>query len=624
MPESILGEPVAVILANNPINILHVDDDEAFSALTKECLELQQDICVESVHSVKEALELLKEHKFEVIVSDYDMPDENGLQLLKEIKARGIATPFILFTGKGREEIAVKALELGAFRYLNKSGDPAVAYLELSSCIRQASNYAKTQNMLKESEKRFRAVFDSSIDAILVVNDLGDIVYSNKAAKSLNFTKKRITRLLNKYFERQFTAVYEHNMTNGFNQLPSDNLIMPGKNTELILEKTTGEKVPVELSFSAFTENGQWFGVSIIRDTSDREKQKRKLEQSRQTLKALFAYNPEAIAFVDKDFQITQVNHSFIELFGFSYENIKGKKIADIIVPESLRRQSERFHELVTKIPLSISTKRKKLDGSIIDVVASGGPLVVDSQVIGAFLVYKDITATMIVQNELEKSLTAAKLLNEKIKVLGSFTRHDIRNKLGLIQGNVYLARKKCQINSDLEKFLHNIDDAIKNATDILDFAKTYEMLGIEEVSPKDVGKMVQNAIALFSDLKAIKIVNQCIGLEVYADSMLTQVFYNLIDNTLKYGEKTTTIKIWAEKFDDQSLKLYYKDDGVGVDKNSKEHIFQKGFGKGTGYGLYLIRKICELYGWTICETGESGQGAIFEFTIPLEKVKTF
>jgi signal transduction histidine kinase len=188
----------------------------------------------------------------------------------------------------------------------------------------------------------------------------------------------------------------------------------------------------------------------------------------------------------------------------------------------------------------------------------------------------------------------------------------------------LYLARNKCKIEPNLEKYLSNIDNSIKNICDIFDFAKTYEMIGVEELVLVDIGKMVQNALSFFSDLKGVKVENQCIEFEVIADSLLTQVFYNLIDNSLKYGEKISTIRIFAQKLSEDSVKLCFKDDGVGIDKRFKEHIFERGFGKGTGFGLYLIRKICEVYGWKVKENGQPGQGAQFEFIIPAEKVKRF
>jgi len=126
-----------------------------------------------------------------------------------------------------------------------------------------------------------------------------------------------------------------------------------------------------------------------------------------------------------------------------------------------------------------------------------------------------------------------------------------------------------------------------------------------------------EGAISLFSDLHGVKVVSDCHGLTVLADSLLRQLFYNLIDNSLKYGEKVSRIRVYYEEVGKDKLKLVYEDNGVGISVAEKKKIFKEGYGKGTGYGLYLIRKMCEVYGWTIQETGKRGKGAQFTMTIP-------
>jgi signal transduction histidine kinase len=150
----------------------------------------------------------------------------------------------------------------------------------------------------------------------------------------------------------------------------------------------------------------------------------------------------------------------------------------------------------------------------------------------------------------------------------------------------------------------------------IFDFARNYEKLGIEKLSYIDVEKTVREATSLFSDLKGTEISSTCKGLKVLADSLLRQIFYNLIDNSVKYGEKVNQITISCKHMEN-NLKLIFNDNGIGIPKAKKEKIFHEGYGEGSGYGLYLIRKICEVYNWTIQETGEYGKGAQFTITIP-------
>ena len=152
----------------------------------------------------------------------------------------------------------------------------------------------------------------------------------------------------------------------------------------------------------------------------------------------------------------------------------------------------------------------------------------------------------------------------------------------------------------------------------IFDFAKAYEQLGVEELVDVDVEKAVDEAAAMFSGLP-FKVVNDCHGLTVRADSLLRQLIYNFIDNTRKYGQKTTTARVSTEKISNEDLQLIYEDDGVGIPLENKEQLFKQGFSTGgsTGFGLFLSKKMMEVYGWTIQETGEPGKGAKFVMTIP-------
>jgi len=108
----------------NRIHVLHVDDDKNFLKTAKQILENQGTIQVETALSVDEALKLLETKSFDVVISDYQMPEKSGIDLLKYLRQKGNKTHFILFTGKGRKEVAIEALNLGANCYINKLGDP--------------------------------------------------------------------------------------------------------------------------------------------------------------------------------------------------------------------------------------------------------------------------------------------------------------------------------------------------------------------------------------------------------------------------------------------------------------------------------------------------------------------
>jgi signal transduction histidine kinase len=211
--------------------------------------------------------------------------------------------------------------------------------------------------------------------------------------------------------------------------------------------------------------------------------------------------------------------------------------------------------------------------------------------------------------------------LNEKLRVVGSLTRHDVRNKLSSLNSHVYLLKKKLKQDPDVTKHLSEIEFASKQIIELLEFAQFYEKLGAEELKYVDVEKYVNDAVALFPQLQGVQLTNQCQGLTVLADSLLRQLFYNLIDNTLKHGEKTTQIRIHFETTGPQ-LKLIYEDNGFGIPNTHRDTLFEEKSNRGINHGLYVVRRICEVYDWTVAETGKFGQGAQFILSIPERLVK--
>ena len=186
----------------------------------------------------------------------------------------------------------------------------------------------------------------------------------------------------------------------------------------------------------------------------------------------------------------------------------------------------------------------------------------------------RDVTERKEAEEKLGSIMNELVAINEKLGVIGKLTRHDARNKLAVIANNVYLTRHKLKNNPDALKYLGGIESAVDQMDKIFDFARQYEMLGVEELSYLDVERNVDEAITLLSGVSTVTVVNECQGLTVIADSLLRQLFYNMVENTLKYGEEVTQIRIYYAE-EENELKLVYEDDGAGISENEKEKIFQ-------------------------------------------------
>ena len=150
----------------------------------------------------------------------------------------------------------------------------------------------------------------------------------------------------------------------------------------------------------------------------------------------------------------------------------------------------------------------------------------------------------------------------------------------------------------------------------IFEFSRLYEKIGSEEPSSIDVAENFEQAITLHPEANKLSIVNDCKGLHVLADSMLGQVFYNLVDNSIKHGQQVTKISICYQEEKD-AIRLFYEDNGVGVSVELKAKIFEGYMSGGTGLGLKLVKKMIEAYGWVIEENGVPEKGARFEIRIP-------
>ena len=132
IPEANSGRP-------HVLSVLYVDDVPILLDVCKLYLEQSSDISVSVSSSVENALTLLETTSFDVIISDYQMPGIDGIGFLKILREKHCSIPFILFTGKGREEVMVEAMSNGAMFYIQKGGNPRSQFAELNNKIREAS-----------------------------------------------------------------------------------------------------------------------------------------------------------------------------------------------------------------------------------------------------------------------------------------------------------------------------------------------------------------------------------------------------------------------------------------------------------------------------------------------------
>ena len=263
----------------------------------------------------------------------------------------------------------------------------------------------------------------------------------------------------------------------------------------------------------------------------------------------------QAIIMVDNNRTIRFWNKAAEKLYGWSEEEALGRKVTELLGGTSPDEADEVARRLLAGESWSTEILAKNRDGSAVPVILNRTPIFKeDGEFVGAASITTDISLQKNTEADLTFSLTSLsnsldkiQELNEKLRVVGGLTRHDVRNKLSTVTGYAYILKKKHSGESDIVDGLSKMEQAVKDSMKIFDFAKMYEQIGVEELTYIDVETKLNEAVALFSE-SVPKIINDCHGLTVLADSFLRQLFYNFIDNTRKYGKKTTTIRVHLRK----------------------------------------------------------------------------
>lgn len=246
-------------------------------------------------------------------------------------------------------------------------------------------------------------------------------------------------------------------------------------------------------------------------------------------------------------------------------------------------------------------------------LTGSGKIIPVLKTVVPVFLGGKKILVESFVDiSELKRAEAAIQEANRKLNLLNSITRHDIRNQLMVVQGFTRLAALR-KPDATVMDFLAKITTTIETIQRQIEFTKTYQELGVHAPAWFRVDEVVSSVRPEKIALRTI-----CGAVEIFADPMIDKVFFNLFDNAVMYGERATTVTVGCEK-QKNGLVITFADNGIGIPPGEKLKIFEKGYGKSTGLGLFLAREILAITGITIHETGTYEEGAVFEITVPEE-----
>jgi len=344
--------------------------------------------------------------------------------------------------------------------------------------------------------------------------------------------------------------------------------------------------------------------------TSDLARINAALKESEEKYRTILENMQDLFYRTDLKGKITMMSPSGARFIGYnSSDDLIGMDIATLYENPETRHEFMSALEVkgaVSDYPLSLKVR----DGSIRYATASCH-LYRDAKgtILGVEGVIHDITS-------LRQAEDALRMANNKLNLLSSVTRHDIRNQLMALKTYIQLSEDSIDNPAQLVEFLKKqelIADTIERE---IDFTGDYEDLGVKSPVWQNVETVVSKVVSGFP-LREIRIETTITGREIFADPLLEKVFFNLIDNALKYGGDKMTFLRTSCNNTEKGLVISVEDNGVGISVEDKKRLFTRGFGHHNGLGLFLSREILSITGITITETGEPGKGARFEILVP-------
>jgi len=631
--------------------VLLVDDDSSFQEISKQILlDMDTSFDFYCARCADEAFKKLALGHYDIVVSDYEMPQKDGLQFLKELRQKKKNIPFILFTGKGREEIAIKALNLGANAYYNKQGSPETVYGELAYGIRMCVERKKNEEDLLKIQRLNEKILNSTPNLIYIYDLIEHRnIYSNREIVNfLGYTSKQIVGMDSELFvnilhpdDEEVVAEHHARFTNAPDNATYD--------VEYRMKNAKGEWRWLRSRDTLFERTAEGLGKQILgtcTDITETRKIQDALLKSESQYRRLVTAAQEGIWAMDNNYLTAFVNPLMAKMLGYTESEMVGKNLSEFLNGKNSKKANQFLVQVNKSAEGYFDCELNRRNGSSIYVRIAASKISDDEgKLVGTLMLVSDITEQKILESKVDnyskhlKSMVELRTIqlkdaNEKlvkserlaaIGELAGMVGHDLRNPLAGIKNATYFLKKKGATISETQakEMLEIIEKAIAHSdkiiNDLLDYSREMQL----ELTDATLPTLLDEAMRMISVPDRILIVNHVnekTNIRVDADKIM-RVFVNLIRNAIDSMPQNGTLEITSCKTN-ECIQIVFADTGKGISEEVLPKIFTPLFttkAQGMGFGLAICKRIIEAHGGTIKVETKVNRGTTFTVTLPVK-----
>jgi PAS domain S-box-containing protein len=496
--------------------------------------------------------------------------------------------------------------------------DPQGTILYYDGSLVDITEQRRSEEALRASEARYRALVESSPDGIGIHQD-GRIVFINPAGARL-MGAQNPDELVGKPIEDIIHPDYREVVRERIQRS-----LATGQPAPPLMEKfirLDGTVIDVEVTAVPIMWEGRPAMQVVFRDITDRKRMEEELKASEERYRDLFENANDGIYILDRAGRIVSFNCKAEELTGYTFEEVRGQPYTLLVSSGPERKKARRaFLKNMRGQPDKTELTIIRKDGREVILELSTRPIWQGGQIVGIQGIARDITE----RKELER------LKSDFISTVS----HELRTPLTSIKGYVdlVLAGDVGPLTPEQKEFLTIVSQNTTRLTELINDLLEIERLEsgrIEfEFAELDLAEVLENvarSLHVNAEQKGLEFLTEIpSGLKVRGDrERLAQVFLNLLSNAIKYTP-AGTVELRAHQEDD-AVVVEVRDTGIGLSESDLQKLFQKFFRSdnpyvrkvgGTGLGLSIAKAIVERHGGTITVTSQLGQGSTFTVRLP-------